>query len=453
MKALSLTVLTAILLSSCSLFRKKDPYPVSASPELREQIKIAEHNVSMYKINPQATDKLALAREAIDRAETMLGGDSKNVRYDVLFLKGEVYENTAKSVLAQYRLDKFVPDIKALSADATSAYKAYVASLSDAEKKIHTLNSYNAIQRMQGILNETMVIASNNGDYVNQYNLGKLTMASHGILMPEGKSLYDEENIQSIQFSTAVAALQIGKRKEAKELFTALQNNDYQDPMIYEVLAQMARSDENSEEEIRLLQQGRTLFPDDAGLLFAELNYYLRSGDSKKTLPLIEIALAKEPENVGLLTTAGDVYSQMASRDRKAGETQRSEKHLTKSLGYYEKVLEYNSSDAIAYGGIAALYYNRAADNSMALNKISNDYTREGLAKYNALLKMIKEDFNRALPYFQKVEAREPNNISALIALKQIYSTLEDMEKFEVFKKRLAKVQNGSRNTDSFFNK
>ena len=87
------------------------------------------------------------------------------------------------------------------------------------------------------------------------------------------------------------------------------------------------------------------------------------------------------------------------------------------------------------------------------LNKLADDYSQEGIKKYEALKEKIFSEFDEALPYFQECEKLDPNDINTLIALKEIYARKDNLEMSNVFKERLDTVQAGGKVEDSYFNR
>ncbi|MFN4256900.1 MAG: hypothetical protein ACK4Q5_18005, partial [Saprospiraceae bacterium] len=67
-----------------------------------------------------------------------------------------------------------------------------------------------------------------------------------------------------------------------------------------------------------------------------------------------------------------------------------------------------------------------------------------------AMKKEVDMLFDQALPFFQKAEGFDANDMNTLIALKEIYTRREDDLALE-FKKRLDNVQAGNKNATSYF--
>ena len=82
---------------------------------------------------------------------------------------------------------------------------------------------------------------------------------------------------------------------------------------------------------------------------------------------------------------------------------------------------------------------------------LGDDFSDEGVKKFDQKKAEIMEIFDTALPYFQKAESQDPNEMSVLIALTEIYAQKNDLEKSKIFKDRLDNVRNGGKNASSYF--
>jgi hypothetical protein len=97
------------------------------------------------------------------------------------------------------------------------------------------------------------------------------------------------------------------------------------------------------------------------------------------------------------------------------------------------------------------LIYNRGAAMSQELVELGNDFSKEGQRKYEALKTKVDAEFEKALPYFQKAEMSDPNDLSTLIALKEMYARNDEYEISNEFKARIEKVQDGEKIEKSYF--
>ena len=85
------------------------------------------------------------------------------------------------------------------------------------------------------------------------------------------------------------------------------------------------------------------------------------------------------------------------------------------------------------------------------LSKLADDYSKEGLKKYDALKEKVNAEFDKALPYFQDAERIDTNDQNTLVALKEIYARKNNLELSNEFKVRLERIQRGETNPTSYF--
>lgn len=109
-----------------------------------------------------------------------------------------------------------------------------------------------------------------------------------------------------------------------------------------------------------------------------------------------------------------------------------------------------DAKNADAYYGLGAFYYNVAAKMTTILNKLADDYSKEGTKKYDAIKAEVFALFDKSLPSFKMSESLNPNDKNCLIALKEIYARKGDFDTSNEFKKRLEVLENGGKNPTSF---
>ena len=164
---------------------------------------------------------------------------------------------------------------------------------------------------------------------------------------------------------------------------------------------------------IAYLELGLKRHPNDAQLVFAQINYYLAKGELNILINKLKSAMDLEPNNVSLSFTLGSVYDNLASKETDPGQK---ENYLTESLKYYQRTLEINPKSEDALYSIAANYYNRAANYSKEMKKLDSDFSKEGQQKYDKFERLMMSEFETGLPYFQKAEALSPNDLNILFS-------------------------------------
>jgi len=215
-----------------------------------------------------------------------------------------------------------------------------------------------------------------------------------------------------------------------------LADEGYEHALVYEALFNI-KSEANAEEGLKYLEMGRTKFPDDTGLLFAEINHYLKSGQLEILTDKLKVAIEKEPNNTTVYNTLGNVYDQLYQSEDKAGNTAKSKEYFDLAYDYYSQALGIDDKNFDATYSIGALYYNKAASYTDKINELSNDFSAAGTKKYDAMKAEMDAQFEKAKPYFITAEQLNPKDGNALIALKEIYARSNDFEKVNEYKAKI----------------
>jgi tetratricopeptide (TPR) repeat protein len=199
---------------------------------------------------------------------------------------------------------------------------------------------------------------------------------------------------------------------------------------------------------LKILEQGRKRYPDESQLLFNEINYYLEAGQLDALITKLKEGIQKEPKNTGLYFTLGNVYDQIAQKEKDPAKV---EENVKEALVWYNKTLELDPDNADAQYSIGAFYYNKAAKFSQEMKKLESDFSKAGQKKYEEAEKAMIAEFDAALPFFKKAEMADPNNQNTLIALKEIFARKNDVKASKEFKDRLDNVTGGGKNEKSYF--
>jgi hypothetical protein len=76
------------------------------------------------------------------------------------------------------------------------------------------------------------------------------------------------------------------------------------------------------------------------------------------------------------------------------------------------------------------------------VNLLADDYSKAGTAKYEAKKAEMNELFNLALPWFQKAETLQSNDVNTMIALKEIFARMNNFEKSNEYKAKIEAAKN-----------
>ena len=416
----------------------------------KKALKTASKAYGAYDLSPMNNgDKIQEAIEAIEVATT--DEETKNSAKTWL-VKGDIYNGICRNYATLTQLN---PDHKKeVSNAAMLAYGAYKQAMEYAEKKYEKKDALKGLIENQSYLVSEGAIAYEAADYEAAYMAFQAALDAHDYLIERGESsMFAEADAHNDQmYYTGLAALNAQKMEEAKPVFMALKDAGYEKPAVYEALYKLELEGDR-DAALVILTEGREKYPEDVSLLFNEINHYLKDGKLNVLTAKLDKAIEKEPENASLYSTLGNVYDNLYQKELEAGNEEKAQEYFDAAFKNYNTALEKNPGFFDAVYSIGALYYNRAAATTKEMNKLQDDYSKEGLKKYDSLRKLVLEQFDEALPYFKSAEQINPNDRNTLIALKEIFARKDDLATSTEFKNRLDIVEGGGKNESSYFKK
>lgn len=424
---------------------------LNAQDDAEKALKTAGKAMGAYNLDPaQNKSKLQEAVTAIDVASA---GAETGKLIKTWQTRGEIYNEIATQIVTirQLGLGK-LEDLPKVQQPALEASIAYQKALGLAEKKYEKKDALKGLQVAQSNLYNLGIYAYEDKNFELAFSDFQEVLKVHDILKAneEVSSLNTPEALNDQMYITGLAGLNANKVGEAKSYFEKLYAGNYDKPAIYEALYKI-KAEENIEEAYKYLETGRKKYPDDISLLFAEINHYLRLNKLDELIEELKMAIEKEPNNISLYSTLGNVFDNLYQREYASGNKAKADEYFNSAFDYYNQALGKDPNFLDAIYSIGALYYNKGATMSKDLNALANDLSKEGQKKYDAMHKEIEVQFDKALPYFQKAEALNPNDVNTLIALKEIYARKDDFEKSNEFKKRFEVVNGGGKNESAYF--
>jgi len=346
--------------------------------------------------------------------------------------KGDLISKIIDAESVQYGLN---PDYKFKAAgSAISAFKAYAKANELGETK----KSIKGVSDLEGSLNNAAAFYYNQKDYANAFTNFQYTLKAKDLLSGAGKpSRLDADSTYSDQvLFTGVSAYYSEDQDAGLPYFEQLRTMGKTDPIIFEALYTITNKT-NPSKAVEYLAEGREKNPKDTGILFTEINHYLKSGELTKLITKLESAIEAEPENVSVYTTLGSVYDQLAQEETKANNTAKATEYFDKAKSNFAIATTKDESNFDAIYSLGALYYNKAAGMVDALNELAADFSSDGMKKYDAKKMEMDNLFKEALPYFQKAETVNSKDMNTLIALKEIYARLNQVDKSEAYKAKI----------------
>jgi len=404
-------------------------------------------------------DKMAEAEAALDAA---MKAPENQSNIDVWLLQAKFYNDQAEldninrtnalTILkkASYK-NEFTYSANKGLVSIQQAIKLLQPSAPDYKKQVKKV--VEAASKLQPYLNFYSQEFTENKDYANSYTSFKGTMDLHDFIKANGgkSSLDDSKAMDRQMYLTALISTFADKRVENIPLYEKLIATGKDTSFNYSALydAKMSlKTAADSAAAISILTKGRAKFPDDSQLLFTEINYYLKIGKLDVLIDKLKEGIKREPKNVGLYFTLGNVYDNLSQQV--TDETKKTE-YDNESINYYNKALEIDPKNTEALYSLGARYYNKAAKISKDMKAMESDFSKAGQKKYDGLEKEMQAQFDLALPYFKKAESFNANDQNTLIALKEIFARKNDLKTSNEFKARLQTVTDGGKNATPFF--
>ncbi len=329
------------------------------------------------------------------------------------------------------------------------AFQAYKKALDlNPEEK----NALEGLRQTIGSISNAGLDAFENGQYQVSFTSFRSILDIHQLLKDKGAAspLDAEAEYDNQLYITGLAALSAGDNVAAKPFIEKLYDKKYDKPAVYDAMYKLTIDEDVAKAE-EIMTVGREKYPDDLGLLFSEINHYLKLEKVEVLQDKLKIAIEKEPDNPSLYSTLGNVYDKLYQSSYKEGNVDAATNYFDLSQEYYEKAIEIKPDYTDAIYSVGALYYNKAAIVTEEMNILASDYTKEGTQKYNVKKEEVESLFSQALPFFKKVEQLDPNDKNTLIALKEIFARKNDFDTSNEFKMRLEKIESGDTISKSYF--
>ncbi|HNF48421.1 MAG TPA: tetratricopeptide repeat protein [Chitinophagales bacterium] len=215
----------------------------------------------------------------------------------------------------------------------------------------------------------------------------------------------------SALFAAAVSGASAKKYTEVTPMLEKLVSMNYNEPSVYESLAQIYEETKNTEALAEVVKKGLDKFPDNKNLKVLELNQALSSNDLSAQIQKFEDAVKKEPKNTSYMFNLAVIYD-------KAGQ-------VDKAKATYEQIIAADTKFGDAYYNLGIMTFNEGIE----LNKKMNALDDKEVDKYNALKKQRDEIFQKALPYLEKAYQIDTKNPDYKQSLRKVYAAMNMLDK------------------------
>jgi hypothetical protein len=211
------------------------------------------------------------------------------------------------------------------------------------------------------------------------------------------------DNIYAIHHA-ALISLFLGNEKNFTRLSEKLLSKEYSSPTSYLLYANLYSSD--SARYLTILNKGLKVYRHDTLLLIEKTNYFISHKKYKKALPVLDELIQYQKTNKqSSYFVRGVVFEKLQEPDLAAIE--------------YQKAIDFDSTYFDPYFNIAVMYYNRA----VVLYTIANK--QKTTEDYNKISIQGDGLLRKAIPYFIQANHLQPDNLTVLTTLMNIYQRLK----------------------------
>ena len=193
-------------------------------------------------------------------------------------------------------------------------------------------------------------------------------------------------------------------------------------PEAYTMMANIySENKKDNVSALKILQEGKARFPNYKDMVLLELNIYLAEKKYDVARQMVEGELKADPHNK-------DNHFLYGQLNRELGETE-------KAKEAFKKVLEIDAKNFEASAELANLYWADAKKLKDEMGKLGN--SKVDMTKLKELDKTYVEKLKIYIPYIEACEKLNPDDVTVLYSLLNVYGDLDDQPKVARVKKKL----------------
>jgi Tfp pilus assembly protein PilF len=419
---------------------------VSAQEDPAKAVRKANTSFAGYNQDQSSgLDKLEEAKTRIDYATSKIDEIAGKKQADAWLKKTKIYLELSKNATTKVKYE----DALEMAFDAGKNAVNH--------EMVKSFQQTSAAKDLQGIAFEFWNRGVGNyelQDYAAAYNDYNMVLVIHDLVEPIDESAdplagvdINEDGTTTEKYpthlqATAFLATAAGLNKEAAILYEQMLGNGTKTAELYNGLFK-SYFDTDEEKAMKYLQEGRSAFPENQELLYSEINFYLKSGETEKLEARLKDAIANDPDNKSLYSVLGNTYDNLM---KDATEDEARAELMGKAEKYYKSALEKDTEYSDVIYSLGALYYNEAVRYKKLLNELPLSAKKE----YAATTEKFQEFAAKAHPLFVKAESLNPGDRSTMIALKELYAQAGQLDITKEYKNRLAKLENNETIDEAF---
>jgi len=414
---------------------------VSAQEDPEKALNKADKALAAYVQSLDPATNEAKLKEAVQMIDIASAADINKGKVRTWQSKGDIYNTLADKDLANLFKN---PDYKPENPTAPLiAAESYMKALELAQKKFEIKDAVKGMTESAGKLNNIGNAQIKLNDYKGAFKSLEMVMKINDTVKKNnGDAVIADADLPNHKYVVAFCASASGDKESALKLFKELYDAGSKEASVYAQYFDMLYATGQKEEAWKVFDKGQAAFPTSTEILFSGINAKIAEQDYESLKQMLGKAVAAEPNNPSIYSALGNVYMNLFNSEfAKDKNSELAKSYFDESLGYFNKAVSLDAKQFDAVYSIGSLYFNKAVELIKAANLLPMD--KESQKKYKAMTDEATSLMSTALPFFQKTEAMEPNDVNTLIALSEIYARMNDLDKSREFKSRLEKAKAG----------
>lgn len=233
-------------------------------------------------------------------------------------------------------------------------------------------------------------------------------------------------------YSAGVSAMNAEMNDEAIKDFKRTIEIGYNVEDSYINISKIYKKLGNAEMYKATLAEARQALPQSQDIITAEINIYLEAKEYDKALNNLNLAVENDPNNYLLWFVKGNIYDTKQAALMSEDKMDEATEFFEKAKADYTKALSIKEDYFDAAYSLGALYYNRGAELLNKANMISDD------AAYKKAKTAAEAVLKDALPFLERAHELQPDDLSTMNSLKELYARTNQMEKYKAMSEKLS---------------
>jgi len=222
-----------------------------------------------------------------------------------------------------------------------------------------------------------------------------------------------------ILFNAGLAASNAENYDKAIQYYSEAAKYGYNGARTYSLIGDVYKAKGDTTGALKAYQTGFEKYPDDNGVLTSMIQIYMDMDKTEEAMKYLDLAIEQDPTNVTYYFAKGALYEKMEDE--------------ANAIDAYEKAIEVDPEFFNAYYNLGALYYNKGVQQIEVANAVPPNENE----RYVAETKKADVWWDKALPFMEKCNELNSEDVSTLESLKNLYYRLKEMDKYNAILEKL----------------